>query len=106
MIYKQRPDATACAEYDLWNKTMRRYVRRGSQGIALIDLTGDRPKLRYVFDVSDTGERENSRPVNLWSMREEYVPAVQAALERAYGVEAGAGLDEQIEAITSRLAAE
>ena len=106
MIYKQRPDATACAEYDLWNKTMRRYVRRGSQGIALIDLTGDRPKLRYVFDVSDTGERENSRPVNLWSMREEYVPAVQSALERAYGVEAGAGLDEQIEAITSRLAAE
>ena len=92
MIYKQRPDATACAEYDLWNKTMRRYVRRGSKGIALVDNTGSRPKLRYVLDVSDTGERENSRPVNLWSMREEYVPAVQDALERAYGVEAGAGL--------------
>ena len=58
MIYKQRPDATACAEYDLWNKTMRRYVRRGSKGIALVDNTGSRPKLRYVFDVSDTGERE------------------------------------------------
>ena len=106
MIYKQRPDATACAEYDLWNKTMRRYVRRGSKGIALVDNTGGRPKLRYVFDVSDTGERENSRPVNLWSMREEYVPAVQDALERAYGVEAGAGLDEQLETIASRLAAE
>lgn len=104
MIYKQRPDATACAEYDLWNKTMRRYVRRGSKGIALVDNTGSRPKLRYVFDVSDTGERENSRPVNLWSMREEYVPAVQDALERAYGVEAGVGLDEQIEKISSRLA--
>ena len=104
MIYKQRPDATACAEYDLWNKTMRRYVRRGSKGIALVDNTGSRPKLRYVFDVSDTGERENSRPVNLWSMREEYVPAVQDALERAYGVEAGAGLEEQIEKISSRLA--
>ncbi len=106
MIYKQRPDATACAEYDLWNKTMRRYVRRGSKGIALVDNTGSRPKLRYVFDVSDTGERENSRPVNLWSMREEYVPAVQDALERAYGVGAGAGLEEQIGAIASRLAAE
>ena len=106
MIYKQRPDATACAEYDLWNKTMRRYVRRGSKGIALVDNTGSRPKLRYVFDVSDTGERENSRPVNLWSMREEYVPAVQDVLERAYGVGAGAGLEEQIGGIASRLAAE
>ena len=106
MIYKQRPDATACAEYDLWNKTMRRYVRRGSKGIALVDNTGSRPKLRYVFDVSDTGERENSRPVNLWSMREEYVPAVQDALERTYGVGAGAGLEEQIGGIASRLAAE
>ena len=106
MIYKQRPDATACAEYDLWNETMRRYVRRGSKGIALIDNTGSRPNLRYVFDVSDTGTRKNSRPVNLWTMKDEYVPAVQEALERAYGVEAGAGLDEQIEKIASRLASE
>ncbi len=81
MIYKQRPDATACAEYDLWNNTMHRYVRRGSKGIALIDNTGSRPKLRYVFDVSDTGTRENSRPVNLWTMKDEYIPAVQDALE-------------------------
>ena len=106
MIYKQRPDATACAEYDLWNKTMRRYVRRGSKGIALVDNSGSRPKLRYVFDVSDTGERDNSRPVNLWTMKDEYVPAVQDALERAYGVGAGAGLEEQIEKISSRLASE
>jgi hypothetical protein len=106
MIYKQRPDATACAEYDLWNETMRRYVRRGSKGIALIDNTGSRPNLRYVFDVSDTGTRKNSRPVNLWAMKDEYVPAVQEALERAYGVEAGAGLDEQIEKIASRFASE
>lgn len=53
--FRQRPDATACAEYDLWNHTMKRYVRRGSKGIALIDDSGDRPRLRYVFDVSDTG---------------------------------------------------
>ena len=106
MIFTQRPDATACAEYDLWNKTMRRYVRKGAKGIALVDLTGEYPKLRYVFDVSDTGARNNSRPVNLWTMKDEYVPAVQEALERAYGVPAGAGLDEQIEAIASNLAAE
>lgn len=55
MIYAQRPDATACAEYDLWNNQMRRYVRRGSKGIALIDTRGENPRLRYVFDVSDTG---------------------------------------------------
>ena len=62
MIFAQRPDATACAEYDLWNDTMRRYVRRGSKGIALIDTRGDRPRLRYVFDVSDTGERGGAVP--------------------------------------------
>ena len=61
MIYAQRPDATACAEYDLWNDKMGRYVRRGSKGIALVDDSGDRPRLRYVFDISDTGTREHSR---------------------------------------------
>jgi len=61
MIYAQRPDATACAEYELWNEQMRRYVRRGSKGIALIDASGDKPRLRYVFDIADTGGGENSR---------------------------------------------
>ena len=61
MIFAQRPEATACAGYDLWNKQMRRYVRRGSKGIALVDTSSDQPKLRYVFDVSDTGGGENSR---------------------------------------------
>ena len=55
MIYAQRPDATACAEWDFWNQRMRRYIRRGSKGIALIDTSRRRPVLRYVFDVSDTG---------------------------------------------------
>ena len=55
MIFAQRPDATACAEYDLWNDTMRRYVRRGSKGIALVDNSREKPRLRYVFDISDTG---------------------------------------------------
>ena len=61
MIFAQRPDATACAEYDLWNDTMRRYVRRGSKGIALVDNSREKPRLRYVFDISDTGLRKNSR---------------------------------------------
>ena len=86
MIFAQRPDATACAEYDLWNDTMRRYVRRGSKGIALIDTRGDRPRLRYVFDVSDTGERKNSRPVQLWEMKEEYRQPIMQALEQAFEV--------------------
>ena len=73
MIYKQRPEATACAEYDLWNDRMNRYVKRGSKGIALLDMRGEQPRLRYVFDVADTGERKNSRPVQLWKMNAEDV---------------------------------
>lgn len=60
MIYAQRPDATACAEYDLWNKRMGRYIRQGAKGIALIDHSGDAPRLRYVFDVADTRGTERS----------------------------------------------
>lgn len=82
MIHAQRPDATACAEFDVWNNTMRRYVRRGSKGIALIDTSGDRERLRYVFDVSDTGTRPNSRSLNLWELREEHIPAVSSMLEK------------------------
>ena len=68
MIFAQRPDATACAEYDLWNDTMRRYVRRGSKGIALVDNSREKPRLRYVFDISDTGLRKNSRHPFLLSL--------------------------------------
>lgn len=69
MIYAQRPDATACAEYDLWNDKMNRYVRRGSKGIALLDERGDKLRLRYVFDVADTGTRENSRTLGCGQWR-------------------------------------
>ena len=107
MIFAQRPDATACAEYDLWNNTMRRYVRRGSKGIALIDTSGDRPRLRYVFDVSDTGERRNSRPVQLWSMKEEYRDPIMKALEQAFEVSReGQSLESMIYAAAERLAAD
>ena len=86
MIYAQRPDATACAEYDLWNDKMGRYVRRGSKGIALVDDSGDRPRLRYVFDISDTGTREHSRTPWLWQLEEQHMIPVEAMLERTYGI--------------------
>ena len=103
MIYAQRPDATACAEYDLWNKQMRRYVRRGSKGIALVDTTGSQPKLRYVFDVADTGKRENSIKFTPWSITEENIQAAGTALENGYDVPALGGLMRQIRAIASLL---
>lgn len=86
MIYAQRPDATACAEYGLWNDKMNRYVRRGSKGIALLDPTSDRPQIKYVFDVSDTGGRENSRRPFLWEMREHHEQPILEMLEDKFGV--------------------
>ena len=107
MIYLQRPEATACAEYDFWFDTMHRYVKRGAKGIALVDNEGDSPKLRYVFDVADTGARSNSRPVWLWQMKEEYQNPVMAALERAYGVSGeNLSLEAQLEQVAGRLAAD
>ena len=107
MIYLQRPEATACAEYDFWFDTMHRYVKRGAKGIALVDNEGDSPKLRYVFDVADTGARSNSRPVWLWQMKEEYQNPVMAALERAYGVSReNLSLEAQLERVAGRLAAD
>ena len=106
MIYAQKPDATACADYDLWNKQMRRYVRRGTQGIALIDNSGDAPKLKYVFDVSDTAGKENSRRPYLWQYREEHRSAVTAALEQRYGISCENDLGEQLERIAEKLVAE
>lgn len=107
MIYLQRPEATACAEYDFWFDTMHRYVKRGAKGIALVDNEGDSPRLRYVFDVADTGARRNSRPVWLWQMKEEYRNPVMAALERAYGISGeNQSLEAQLEQVAGRLAAD
>ena len=105
MIYAQRPDATACAEYDLWNEKMGRYVRRGSKGIALVDDSGDRPRLRYVFDISDTGTREHSRTPWLWQLEERHLDSVQAMLERTYDV-SGDDLAEQLTEVAGKLAEE
>ena len=106
MIYMQRPEATACAEYDFWNEKMGRYVRRGSTGIALIDATGYKPRLKYVFDVSDTGGNENARRVNLWELKDAHTDSVSAMLERNYSVSGKNGLAEQFESVASQLAAE
>ena len=106
MIHAQRPDATACAEYDFWNEKMGRYVRRGSKGIALIDSSGERPRLRYVFDVSDTGGREFPKSRYLWEYREEHADAVSAMLESRYGADGKGGLPDQLERIASQLAEE
>ncbi len=104
MIFAQRPDATACAEYDLWNDRMNRYVKRGSKGIALVDMSGERPRLRYVFDVSDTGERRNSRPVQLWKVELEHEAAIKNALEDAFEVSSQTTLDGQIMQVAEMLA--
>ena len=106
MIYAQRPEATACAEYDFWNKRMRRYVRRGSKGIALVDPSGERPSLRYVFDVADTGGGDNARRPYLWQLQDEHMDTVLRALEARYGVSGGDGLEEQLELVANRLAKE
>ena len=86
MIYAQRPDATACASFDLWNDRMNRYVRRGSKGIALLDQSSSVPRLHYVFDVSDTGVRRNSRDPEVWQLGPDLVQPVSEMLAREYGV--------------------
>ena len=105
MIYAQRPDATACAEYDLWNDRMGRYVRRGSKGIALVDDSGDRPRLRYVFDISDTGTREHSRTPWLWQLEERHIEPLSAMLERNYDVSSN-DLAQQLADVAAKLAEE
>ncbi len=104
MIYAQRPDATACASFELWTNTMRRYVRRGAKGIALLDMTGDVPRYRYVFDISDTGTRQNARTPFTWTIREENSMSIAAMLEKEYEVSANRGLAGQLEEIAMQKA--
>ena len=106
LIFAQRPQATACAEYDLWNQRMGRFVRRGSKGIALLDNTGDTMQLRYVFDVADTGAREKSRPVNLWRINAETQPAVSSMLVDYYDAPEVASLPDQLWTAAANLAQE
>lgn len=102
MIYAQRPDATACASFDLWNDRMNRYVRRGSKGIALLDQSSSVPRLHYVFDVSDTGVRRNSRDPEVWQLGPDLMQPVSEMLAREYGVQQE-NLGQQIADICGRL---
>ncbi len=106
MIHAQRPGATACASYEVWNDTMRRYVRRGAKGIALVDNSGDAPRLRYVFDIADTGTRRSSRPFSPWEIGSGNVEAVSSALEDSFGAERGVSLASQLETAAALLADE
>ena len=103
-IYFQRPEATAVASYEIWNQTMRRYVRRGAKGIALLDMTGDVPRYHYVFDVSDTGTRQNARTPFTWTIREENSMPIATMLEKEYEVSANRGLAGQLEEIAMQKA--
>ena len=106
LIHAQRPDASACADYDVWTRRMGRYVRRGAKGIALLDTSGDAPRLRYVFDVSDTGARRNSRPFEPWQVNSENTNVVASMLEQHFGVEPRVSLAEQLEVVAAQLADE
>ena len=104
MIYAQRPDATACASFELWTNTMRRYVRRGAKGIALLDMTGDAPRYHYVFDAADTGMRKDSRSPFVWAVNEENSAVIGTMLEKEYEVSANRGLAGQLEEIAMQKA--
>ncbi len=103
MIHAQRPGATACASYEVWNDTMRRYVRRGAKDIALVDNSGDAPKLRYVFDIADTGTRRSSRPFSPWEINDGNLAEVQLGLRQAFNAE-GDWLSSQLQDVARDLA--
>ena len=103
MIHAQRPGATACASYEVWNDTMRRYVRRGAKGIALVDNSGDAPRLRYVFDIADTGTRRSSRPFSPWEINDGNLAEVQLGLRQVFNAE-GEWLSSQLQDVARDLA--
>ena len=105
MIYAQRPDATACAEFDIWRNRMNRYVRRGSKGIALLDESSGFPRLHYVFDVSDTGVRRNSRDPEMWQYNDDLKQPVSEMLSKTYGI-SGERVSQQLADVAGKLVAD
>ena len=105
MIYAQRPDATACADFDIWRNRMNRYVRRGSKGIALLDESSGFPRLHYVFDVSDTGVRRNSRNPEVWQLGPDLVQPVSEMLAATYGIN-GERVSQQLADVAGKLVAD
>ena len=107
MIYAQRPGATFCKPYEEWNdEKYRRYVRRGSTGIALFVTNRDKPYLRYVFDVADTGTRRSSPELKPWEVTNKNRAYVMDTMERTFGVKADGLLEAQLEEIAQGLASE
>ena len=105
MIYAQRPDATACADFDIWNNRMNRYVRRGAKGIALLDESSGFPRLHYVFDVSDTGVRRNSRDPEVWQYNDDLKQPVSEMLSKTYGI-SGERVSQQLADVAGKLVAD
>ena len=105
MIYAQRPDAAACADFDIWNNRMNRYVRRGAKGIALLDESSGFPRLHYVFDVSDTGVRRNSRDPEVWQLGPDLVQPVSEMLAATYGI-SGERVSQQLADVAGKLVAD
>ena len=105
MIYAQRPDATACADFDIWNNRMNRYVRRGAKGIALLDESSEFPRLHYVFDVSDTGVRRNSRDPEVWQYNDDLKQPVSEMLRKTYGI-SGERVSQQLADVAGKLVAD
>lgn len=104
LIYAQRPDATACATLELWNRCKyRRWVKPGAVGIALMDDTGPHLRLKYVFDVSDTRQTPYSQPFSRWEYRPEYEEAVLETLENHFGEVEGAGFKDKLHAIVQNI---
>jgi len=86
LIYAQKPDATACASVNTWNRRLNCWVNKGSKGIALIDTIAGKPKLKYVFDISDVHKaRRIGKFPDLWEVTPEKERAVTENLESIYG---------------------
>ncbi len=106
LIYAQRPDATACASLETWNEKMNCWVNRGAKGIALLDTESERPRLKYVFDVSDVHKaRRIGKDPYLWEMREEHKEIVLKQLEKTYGeTDANASFESRIMELAQSIA--
>ena len=103
LIYAQKPDATACAEIDIWNRRLKRWVTKGAKGIALISLQNGRNILRHVFDISDTYSGIN-KELKLWEVKESYHNGIIETLENSFGdLVIKADLSEAIYSATQNL---
>lgn len=107
LIHAQRPDATACAELELWNQKMSRWVNRGAKGIALLDDTGPRTKLRYVFDIADTHLVRGGRTPLLWNLdSHEHEQIILDHLADTYGLSQTDSMNTALMEVAQQLTAD